>query len=234
MGMYLNYILDGALIILALSVIILSGKKGFLSASKNILALILTAVLITTMQITIFNALQSSPISMGVRNIVVKNVSKNYEEKNISEDIDTTDQEKSIEACETLAYPKFMENSIKTTISGMTEIKNNLLEVIADSITLMILKVIGILLVFLVVKIMVFLIIKLLETLFKIPGLNSVNRFLGSILGIINALIIIYIICGAVSLFAPPEKQEFIREVISKTYLVKYFYDTNFLFSLFI
>ena len=116
----------------------------------------------------------------------------------------------------------------------MKDLKNNVMEVITDSLTLMILRVLSMLLVFLLVRIFVFLILKVLESLFEIPGLRVVNKGLGAILGIINSLLLIYIICGAVSFFAPTEKLVLIEEAVGKTYILKYFYENNVLMSLFI
>lgn len=230
----MNYILDGILIAIAVTFIVISRRKGFLSASKSIIALVLTAMLLASMQETILTALQASPVYDGVRTVVAKRITKTYDEKQISGDVYTDDTENSNEVCEALALPSFMENSLKKTMSQMTELKNNVMEVITDSITNMILNVIGMILVFLAVRLLVFLIIKVLESLFKLPGLKSINRFLGTILGIINALLVIYLVCGGVSLFAPAEKMQMINDAIQKTYIVKYFYDNNLLLSLFV
>jgi len=229
-----NYILDAILVVTVLILMIISSKKGFLSASKSIVALILTAILLSTMQTTILTTLQNSPVNGAVRTIVAKKITKTYEQKQISDDVYTDDTEKSEEVCKTLAFPSFMENSIEKTLSQMTQMKNNLMEVITDSVTNMILNVIGMILVFLIVRLLVFLIIKILESLFKLPGLKAINRLFGAILGIINSLLVIYLICGAVSLFAPADKMQMINDTIQTTYLVKYFYEHNLLMSLFI
>lgn len=230
----MNYIWDGILILAVLVCIALSMKKGFISASKSILALILTAILLSSMQPLVLGALQSTAISGSIRNMVSKNISSAYQKEELPEDTDTTDVEGTELICTSLGFPKFMENSIKSTVSGMTEIKNNVMEVVVDAVTLMILKVISILLVFLLVRIFVFLILKLLESLFRLPGLKLINRTLGALLGVINALLLIYIVCGAVSLFAPAEKLQVIEETVKSTYILKHFYENNLLLSLFI
>ncbi|MBR4723178.1 MAG: CvpA family protein [Clostridia bacterium] len=230
----MNYIWDGILILAAILCIVFSMKKGFISASKSILALILTAVLFSSMQPQVLGILQSTAASDGIRNAVSKNISSAYQKKQLPEDADTTDTQNAEQICTSLGFPSFMENSIRKTVSGMTEIKNNVMEVITDAVTLMILKVIAMLLVFLLVRIFVFLLLKILESLFELPGLKMINKTLGAVLGVINALLLIYIICGAVSLFAPAEKLTLIEETVKSTYLLKYFYENNLLMSLFI
>lgn len=230
----MNFICDGILILFAVLCIYFSMKKGFIKASKGILALILTAVLISSVQPQMLNLLQSTPISGAVRNMVSKNISASYEREAISQDIDTTETEEAQAVVSSLKFPKFMQKSINKTVLSMAEIKNNVMEVITDSVTLMILKLLSVILLFLLVKLAVFLLLKLLEGLFELPGLRTLNRLLGAFLGIINTLLIIYIICGAVSMFSPSDKLVLIEETVQKTYILKYFYENNMLLALFI
>lgn len=230
----MDYILDGALILVIAVCVGLSIRKGFVSASKSILALILTAILLSSLQPMVLEALERTAVSERIRELVAENISAGYEKEELPEDTDTTDTENAKLICSSLGFPKFIEDSMKTTVSGMKDIRNNVMEVITDSLTLMILRVLSMLLVFLMVRIFVFLILKLLETLFEIPGLKAVNKGLGAILGIVNSLLLIYIVCGAVSFFAPTEKLIMIEEAVDKTYILKYFYENNILMSLFV
>lgn len=230
----MNYICDVILILGAIICIVISMQKGFISASRKILALIITVLLWSSVQPTMLNMLQSTPASDAIRRMVSKNVSDSYKREELSEDIDTTETQETQIVVSSLGFPKFMKNSISKTVSEMSEIKNNVMEVITDAVTLMILKVISVILLALLVKIFVFLLLKLLEGLFELPGLKLLNRLLGAGLGIINALLLIYIICGAVSLFAPSEKLVIIEETVKNTYILKYFYENNLLMTLFI
>lgn len=230
----MSYIFDLALVALIIGCVVFSMKRGFISASRRLLALILTAVLLTSCQPIVLNFLQSTPASAAIRKMVEKNITQSYKREGLSEDIDTTETEKTESVVSSLGFPKFMQKSIEKTVSGMTEIKNNVMEVITDAVTLMILKLLSIILLFLLVKLVVFLLIKLLEGLFELPGLKTLNRTLGAVLGVINALLLIYIICAATSLFAPSDKLAVIEETVKNTFIVRYFYENNLLMSLFI
>lgn len=228
------YIWDIAVCAVILFFVAFSSKRGFIRASKNILALILTAVLLTSMQTVVLTYLQSSPLGDNIRSMVAENITKTYQKEQLPEDTDTTDTETSLMICNTLALPKFMAESIESTIKQMSEIKNNVLEVITDAISLTILRIIATILLFLLVRIFVYLLLKILESLFGLPGLKTINHTLGAIIGVVNALLAVYIICGAVSLLAPMDKLPVIQEAVSSTYILKYFYDNNLLLSLFI
>ena len=230
----MNYILDILVCTVILVCIGISAKKGFIKASKNILALILTAVLMVSAQPMILAYLQSSPISDSIKTTVAKNITKTYEKEGLPEDADTSDTEKSVEICEKIGLPKFLADGIETSLKGMSEVKNNVLEVITDALTLTILKVLALILLFIAVRIFVFLVLKLLESLFSLPGLRSVNKALGACIGIINALILVYILCGAAVVLIPADRLSAVGETIASTYILKYFYENNVLFSLFI
>ena len=228
------YVLDIALVAVVIFFILMSAKKGFISASKNIITLILTVTLLASMQGVVLEALQNSPLGDNVKKMVSENVTKTYEAENLPEGTDTTDTEKSIMICEAMSLPTFLSNSIEASIREMSEIKNNVMEVITDTLTLLIMRIIALLLLFILVRIFVFLAVKILESLFELPGLKTINKTLGATIGIINALLVVYIICGAVSVFTPTDKLALVSGTIEQTMLLKYVYNHNLLLSLLI
>ncbi len=230
----MGYIWDIVLVAVALFFIIKTAKKGFIGASKTIVSLLLTAILFVSFQPTVLDFMQKSPLGDNIKASVSKNITKTYEKEQLPEDADTTDTQQAVMICESLSLPKFLSESIEENLKQMSEIKNNVMEVITDSITLLILRLISLILLFVAVKIFVFLALKILESLFELPGLKTINRLLGSLLGIFNALLAIYIICGLISLLSPMDKLSTVKSVVDSTYIVKYFYDNNLLLSLFV
>lgn len=229
-----GYIWDIVLIAVALFFILKAAKKGFIGASRTIVSLLLTAILFTSFQPTVLDFMQKSPLGDNIKTMVSKNITKTYEKEQLPEDADTTDTEQSLMICEALSLPKFLSDSIEENLKQMSEIKNNVMEVITDSITLLILRLISLILLFAAVKLFVLIALKILESLFELPGLKTINRFLGSLLGVVNALLAIYIICGLISLLVPMDKLATVKSVVDSTHIVKYFYDNNLLLSLFI
>lgn len=230
----IGIILDIALITVIVFFITVAAKKGFIKASRNIAALILTAVLMTSLQPVVLGILRQSPLGDNIKIMVSKNITGAYEKEQLPPDADTTDTEQSLMICEALSLPSFLSDSIEDSIKQMSEIKNNVMEVITDSISLFILRLISIILLFLAVRIFVFLVLKLLESLFGLPVLKTVNKTLGAVIGIVNALIAVYIICGAVSLLTPTANLAEVQTAVDTTYILKYFYNNNLLLSLFI
>lgn len=230
----MGYVLDIVLVAMILFFVLASSRKGFISASKNILTLILTVTLLASMQGVVLEALQNSPLGDNIKKTVSENVMKTYEAEQLPENVDTSDTEKSVMICKAMSLPTFLSDSIEESIREMSEIKNNVMEVITDAITSLIMRIIALILLFILVRVFVFLAVKLLESLFELPGLKTVNRTLGAVIGVINALLSVYIICGAISLFVPTDKLSAVSELINQTMLLGYFYNNNLLLSLFV
>jgi len=228
----MSIIWDAVLVCGIILCIVTTAKKGFIGACKNIVSIVLTVILLSTMHPMILRQLQSSQIGNSIKQVVTDNVTKTYEKEQIPEETDTTDTEKSVEICNSLGLPDFISKNIEKTLVGMSEIRNNVMEVITDSLSLLILKILALLILFVIVKVFVFLILKILESLFTLPGLKTINMGLGAIIGIVNALLIVYIVCGVLNLFVPMDKMPIIQETVNSTYILKYFYNNNILIDL--
>ena len=226
-------IFDIVLIAVIVSIILYYSKKGIISASKNIITIILTIVLLTSMQGVVLDMIRSTTLGDSIKQRVSESVTKVYEEKNLPENADTTDSDTALEICESMALPSFLSKNIEKSLGQMTEVKNNVMEVITDTLTMLIMRIIALILLFVMVRVFVFLIVKFAESLFELPVLKSINRTLGVIMGIVNALIFIYIVCGLVSLFVPADKLVDVTEMINQTVVLKHFYNNNLLFGLF-
>ena len=230
----MNFILDLILILAIAACIIFSMKKGFISVSKSLLAIILTLVLMSSMQPVLLGLLEGSVFGDRVKERVLENITSVYEKEDFKKDTKTSDADTADKICESLGFPNFVEKSIKATLSGLYEAEKNVMDVITESVTIMILKVLSMILVFIIVRLLVFLLVKLLALIFELPGLKTINKTMGAILGIVNAMLIVYIVCAAVSLFMPAESRIVIDETVRKTYILKHFYENNVLMLMFV
>lgn len=230
----MNYILDGILCATVVFCVGISAKRGFIKSVRNIISLILTVIIMLSVQPMILTYLQSSPISDAVKTTVAKNITKTYEKEGLAEDTDTSDTEASLFICEKLGLPSFLSDGIEKSIKSMSEVKNNVFEVVTDTLTLTVLKILALIMVFLAVKVFVFLAVKILESLFGLPGLKTINGVMGACVGIVNAMVVVYVLCGAAALLMPTDKLSALNDIVNSTHVVKYFYDNNLLLSMFI
>ena len=229
----MGHIIDLFLIAVIILIVLHYAKKGIIAASKNIITIVLTVILLTTMQGVVLDMLQSTPLGDTIKERVSEGVTQIFNEKGLPVNADTTNQEQALEICEAISLPSFITNGIEKSVEQMSEVKNNVMDVITDNITKLIMRIVALVLLFILVRIFVFLIVKFAESLFELPVLKSINKTLGAVMGVINALIFIYIACGAISLFMPTDKLTELTEMINQTSLLNYFYNNNLIFGLF-
>ena len=80
------YILDAILILVITFCIIFSMKKGFVSVSKSFISLILTWILMSSVQPMLLDALKSSMFGEKIREKVSENISSVYEKEDFAKE----------------------------------------------------------------------------------------------------------------------------------------------------
>lgn len=233
----MNYIFDVVLIAIITASVIISKKRGFIKSSYTVLSLIISAILIVTLQQPFTDYLSKSALGQTVRERVEEQV-LGVSEDEIAEIEDTEDAETAVKVGEMMGLPVFMmeflDEKLEKQAAAVETMKNDALTVLTDTVTEVILKIASIILLFLIVRLAVFLILRLLDLIFKFPILSSVNSFLGILIGALNGLLIVYIICALLTLLAPTEALSSIGGIVDSTILVKFFYHNNLLIELFI
>lgn len=233
----MNYIFDLVLIGIITASVLVSKRRGFLKSSYTVLSLIISAVLIVTLQQPFTDYLSSSALGQTVRDKVQLQVQGTAEEQ-MPEINGEEDSETAVKVGEVMGLPSFLMDFLDEKLEKQAEavetMKNDALAVLTDTVTEVILKIASIILLFLAVRLGVFVLLRLLDIIFKLPLLSGVNSFLGMIVGALNGLLIVYIICAILTLLAPTESLSVISKVVDETLIVKHFYDNNLLIELFI
>jgi len=225
---FTGIIYDIILIAVIALIVVICAKKGFIASSKSIISLILTIVLMISLQGLVLDKLQETAFGKSIKVSVSEKLGTAYEEKELPEDADTSDPEQAVSICKSMPLPSFLSDSIEEKLEDMSQVKRNVMDVIADSVTQMILRVIAFIILFILVHLIVFFGVKFLDKAFDLPVLKTINKYLGGAFGVINALLIIYIACGVIGAIAPT------NEFVGQTFLLKFFYDHNILIGLFI
>lgn len=233
----MNYIFDLVLIGIITASVLVSKRRGFLKSSYTVLSLIISAVLIVTLQQPFTDYLSSSALGQTVRDKVQLQVQGTAEEQ-MPQINGEEDSETAVKVGEVMGLPSFLMDFLDEKLEKQAEavetMKNDALAVLTDTVTEVILKIASIILLFLAVRLGVFVLLRLLDIIFKLPLLSGVNSFLGMIVGALNGLLIVYIICAILTLLAPTESLSAISKVVDETLIVKHFYDNNLLIELFI
>lgn len=141
---------------------------------------------------------------------------------NLNAKIYTMMQEKPEESIQReSAMPKFMTKN--------TDIIDSISEKTAEDITALVLKIAVGLSLFIIMKIVLLILFAVINAISRLPFVNSTNKLLGGLLGVINIMFVIYALCAAITLMTDNEE---ILGIINSSYVIKYFYDNNILMQL--
>lgn len=210
-------IIDGLVVLLFIISFFVMAKKGFVKAVYSILGHIITFVIVAALLNPVTDLLYTTPIE----DIVSKNVSKIVLQEGDKKAQEIKDEAKN----ETELAPVIEKNLLADGIGAATQRA-------VPYITGIVMKIIAAILLFIVTRLAVALVFVLLDTFFKFPGLAQLNSVAGGIAGIINSLIIIYVICGILSLNFDWAND--LRAFVDQTTILKYFYINNLLINIFI
>ena len=231
------WFLDVILLTVITVIVWISMKKGFLKASYHALATIITILLVFAFQMPFQEYLEQSSLGDLVQEKVSLSVRTSMEEnpevKNAQSD------ESGLEAAaNALPLPDFLHKFLNQMIRQQSENFETLKISVADSLTDMvssvILQLVSIVLLFLLVRLGLYLLFLLLQSMAKLPVLRFFNKALEIVMGAVNALLAVYLVCALVMLLTPVKSAEHLNEVINQTYLVKYFYQNNLLMTIFL
>lgn len=225
--MYLWLVLDILVILIFAICIRFAVKKGFINASYNIVSIILTIVLMFCFQSSLSAYITNSAFGDTVR----QRISKTLETRTENEDVEKIENEK--ELSKTLGLPMFFTEFLSDTDNKVEVVKTQMIDEISKNVTASLMNVISIILLFITIRILLFLFKKIIGFVFEMPVLRSVNSIAGAIIGIINGLFIIYLVCGCLLWFLPQEFSKDVTLAIDNSYIFKYFYNNNLLLKIF-
>lgn len=141
---------------------------------------------------------------------------------NLNAKIYTMMQEKPEESIQReSAMPKFMTKN--------TDIIDSISEKTAEDITALALKIAVGLSLFIIMKLVLLILFAVINAVSRLPFVNSTNKLLGGLLGVVNIMFVIYALCAAITLMTDNEE---ILGIINSSYVIKYFYDNNILMQL--
>lgn len=215
-------IFDIAIVLIFVICISNSMKQGFVKASSAILSIVLTIVLMFAFQDSISTYLKNSQFGKDINEKITQALTQQNKEE-IKEDENSTD----------FGLPMFFGTMIKDTEEKIEDVKNDLITQAAESTTSSVINILSIVFLYIAIRIALFFLLKIINLVFKLPVLKSVNKLLGALVGAVNALFIVYILCAGLIWFVPNDSSETIKDAVSKTYITQYFYNNNKLLDLF-
>ncbi len=219
--MSLGLIFDIVIVAILVLSVYFSVKNGLINASKRILSIILTILIMASSHAYIASWFKTSQWGEQIGENVSQMLNSQY-----SQNMTEVKSENTV--------PPIFQFFISDEMEQMNEAKDNFINSVTQKITDSILSIVALVLLYIAIRIFLFFLFKILNLIFELPLLRSVNKLSGAIIGVINGLFIVYVVTGILVLFISGELAITIQEGIGQSYIAKYFYNNNLLIQMFL
>ena len=179
-------------------------KKGLVGILVGFAALILSIVLAFMFQSVVADAIYDTGLGQSVAGIAKNNMQ---------------DMMKNGENVDKSIYGKVLSNAV--TDDNLT--------VASENISRFVMKGLSFIAIFLIVRIICYILQMILNVVFNLPILSTVNGIGGTVVGGLSVLIRIWVVLALISFVSPLPMFDSIVSYIDKTFLVKLLYNNNLL-----
>ena len=179
-------------------------KKGLVGILVGFAALILSIVLAFMFQSVVADAIYDTGLGQSVAGIAKNNMQ---------------DMMKNGENVDKSIYGKVLSNAV--TDDNLT--------VASENISRFVMKGLSFIAIFLIVRIICYILQMILNVVFNLPLLSTVNGIGGTVVGGLSVLIKIWIVLALISFVSPLPMFDSVVSYIDKTFLVKLLYNNNLL-----
>ena len=204
-------ILDIIVLVLIITGAIIGYKKGLVGIMVGLVSMILAIILSLILQGPIADALYNNT---GMGKVIEQTVYNNLNSAN--------NKEKEANASENIIIDSITNKATESLTSEQT----------AKTVTMFVLKGISFVIIFIIVTIICRILQSVLNLVFNLPVLDIVNNFGGLGLGVIKALLKIYIVLAIISFIAPMNIIDPVIDMINTSTVTKILYQNNLFVSL--
>ena len=182
-------------------------KRGLVGVVVGFASLILSIILAFAFQSIVAEALYNSGIGDSLKEVVQENIQTMLDNGENVED-------------------SFYGNILNSTI---TEDK---IQQAGEIVTMFVMKGVSFILIFLAVRLICYILQMILNIVFNLPILSSINQIGGIAVGVLSTLIKVWILLAILSFITPLPMFNGIAEYVDNTFLVKLLYNNNLLVTI--
>lgn len=207
-------------------------RKGFVRMAFSLISIILVLMLAGIFAPIISRAISSTSVYEHVREQIEELVEEHIE--SAAGSTASLGVSAQTEIIESMPIPKLMQESlVKNNTDNIYEDMgvSTFTEYLSEAITMTLMNAIVYIVIFVIVMIAVRAAIKLLDLVAKLPGINFLNRTFGTVFGLAEGVIIIWIGCIVLTAFARTSWAQAAFTEINANAFLTFIYNTNLLLT---
>lgn len=214
--------LDIIVLLIIVSSFIVGYKKGLVNIATSAVGFLIAIILSFTLNSSIAEFLKNkTPIFDNVSSIVESTI-RNTVEKNKDEVVKPKEEKEKI----------FIDAAIEEIKNANNEVKENLIKKNTENISNMVIKTLSFFITYILVTLIVSILSTILNGIFSLPLLDSINNIGGSAVNGIVSILKLEIILVIIKMLSPISLLDGLIKIIDQTVLIKALYTNNILFSI--
>ncbi|MCD8011268.1 MAG: CvpA family protein [Lachnospiraceae bacterium] len=220
----MSILISGIILLILIGAVLRGYHRGFLRTALSMLSLILTVILVGILQPYVTDALrQYTPLESAVEKAVYRNLESAAVQISGEEMLaGTVTEEEQALWLEECSIPSIIRDEI---LKGTEQAAETFAVSASQTVAEVVMNVLG----YLITFFLVFAILHLLGAFFHIveyiPLLHGVNKWLGAVLGLVQGLVVVWILCLVVTLILPSEVGSQILAAIEESALLSFLYN---------
>lgn len=203
-------------------------KRGMLRMAFSLVSVIVVLLLVNILTPPVKQLLKTTPIYIQVQTGIEKYIEDNVE--TATENVTQTGVSAQKKVINNLPLPKEIKKSLNenNTEESYTALKvDSFAGYIAESLADMILGAITFVLLFTILSILIRMLIHILDIVAKLPVIKTFNSIGGAIIGLVESVIILWILCIVITAFSATDWGQTVCSAIAENGLLSLIYDNN-------
>lgn len=157
---------------------------------------------------------------------------KEYVGEYVSKEVDASGQEIQEDSIKKLKLPSSIQDKLienNTADEKLSMGVDNFSDYLANSLTDILVEALAIFILFIVIKLALRIVVSLLDIISRLPIIHGVNKYLGGLIGIVEAVLILWMVCIALTAISGTSAGEQIFSAISSNSFLNFIYNNNLL-----
>lgn len=218
---------DIAVLVIILGFTVIGVKNGFLYSVFRLVSYILSVVFAIKFYPLLSAMLQKTIVYTSIKTAVVNSLIKQQ-----SESVSAIKQNSAQAIVDTLKLPGFLKDSLikKITEAEIFDI-SKIIDSIGAEIATMVINILSVILIYLMIRFGLIFAKVIIKTIARIPVFKQLDKTGGLVLGAIEGIFVVYILCAVIILFSAFPKFATTIDSIEQSQFANYFYENNFIVS---
>ena len=221
---------DISVLVIILIFTVIGLKNGFLYSVFRLFSYILSVIFAIKFYPVLSDMLQKTTFYTSIKTAVINGILRQQEAGGAGANAATVQESTARSIVDGLKLPGFIKDSVienvgKRDIFGIQKI----LDAVGSEIATLVINILSVILIYIIIRFVLVFAKAIIKTISRLPVFKQLDRAGGLVLGAIEGILVVYILCAVLILFGAFPKFSSTIDDIENSRFAGYFYQNNFI-----